>query len=308
MQVHHSLDNFPLLKNAIVTSGTFDGVHVGHQKILQTLTQLAHERKGETVIITFFPHPRMVLFNNSHELKLLNTIDEKIHFLEKLGIDHLLIIPFTREFSEIDSATFIQDILVNKIRAKTLVIGYDHRFGKNREGSFEYLKASEAKYGFEVIEIPKQDLENVAISSTAIRNSLNSGNIKQANALLGNTYTLTGKVVKGRQLGRTLGYPTANIYVAENYKLIPTDGVYAVWVIHQSKQYKAVLNIGHRPTVDGTNRSVEVYIFDFSADVYGESLTVLFVQKIRDEQKFENIAALKAQIATDAATALGMLT
>ncbi len=300
MQIHYDLDNFPKIKFPIVTSGTFDGVHLGHRKILKRLKEIAVEKGGETVLITFFPHPRMVLFNDSQNLKLLSTISEKIDKLTKFGIDHLVIIPFTREFSEINSEDFIRKILVEKIGAKLLVIGYDHRFGKNREGSFEYLKENSTKFGFEVIEIPRHDIENIGISSTLIRNSLLAGDIVQANSLLGIEYSLSGKVVKGKQLGRTLGYPTANIYVVEDYKLVPADGVYAVLINHDNIIYQGVLNIGKRPTIEGKDRTIEVHIFDFDKEIYGENISISFVEKIRDEIKFNSLDDLKTQIGIDA--------
>ncbi len=307
MQVYHDLKEFQKLENAIVSSGTFDGVHLGHQKILSKLIEIAKNRGGESVLITFFPHPRMVLFNDSQNLKLLNTISEKIARLEQFGVDHLIIIPFTREFSEINSQDFIQNILVDQIGAKTLVIGYDHRFGKNREGSFDYLLENSSKFGFEVVEIPRQDVENVGISSTHIRNAIIEGNVKLAASLLGSEYSITGKVVKGKQLGRTMGYPTANIYVAEDYKLIPADGVYAVKVKTKTENLLGVLNIGKRPTIEGKDRTIEVYIFDFDKEIYGETISIYFVEKIRDEQKFESLDALKKQIGEDVETAYRFL-
>ena len=307
MQIHYDLNSFEKLNFAVVTSGTFDGVHLGHQKILGKLKEIATQKKGETVLITYFPHPRMVLFNDSQNLKLLNTITEKIDLLAQFGLDHLVIIPFTREFSEINSKTYIQSILVNQIGAKVLVIGYDHRFGKNREGSFNYLSENAQQFGFEVIEIPRHDIENIGISSTQIRNSLLAGDVKQASNLLGSQYSLTGKVVKGKQLGRTLGYPTANIYVVENYKLIPADGVYAVQIIYNSKQYNGVLNIGKRLTIEGKDRTIEVNIFDFDKEIYGENLTIHVIEKIRDEKKFESLENLKIQIKKDAELAKSIL-
>jgi riboflavin kinase / FMN adenylyltransferase len=299
MQVHYNLENFTKIPFAVVTSGTFDGVHLGHQKILSRLKDIANTRGGESVIITFFPHPRMVLFNDSQNLKLLNTISEKIQLLEQFGIDHLVIIPFTREFSEIDSNSFIQNILIDKIGAKVLVIGYDHRFGKNREGSFTYLQENASKYGFEVIEIPRHDIENLGISSSKIRQAIQEGNVEQATILLGGYYSLEGKVMKGKQLGRTIGFPTANIYVVEDYKLIPADGVYAVFITYNSQILKGVLNIGKRPTIEGKDRTIEVHIFDFDKEIYGENLSIQFVKKIRDEQKFDSLDSLKAQIIRD---------
>lgn len=307
MKIHYDLDTFEKLDFAVVTSGTFDGVHLGHQKILDCLKETSQKNGGQSVIITFFPHPRMVLFNDSQNLKLLNTISEKIQLLEHFGVDHLVIIPFTREFSEINSQSFIQNILIEKIGAKVLVIGYDHRFGKNREGSFEYLKENADKFGFEVVEIPRHDVESIGISSTIIRNSILAGDVQQASQLLGSNYTLTGKVVKGKQLGRTLGYPTANIYVVEDYKLIPADGVYAVYVTYSDQIFKGVLNIGKRPTIEGKDRTIEANIFDFDKEIYGENLSISFEKKIRDEKKFDSLDALKAQITIDANLAMHIL-
>lgn len=307
MQVHYNLENFAKIPFAVVTSGTFDGVHLGHQKILNRLKDIANAKGGESVIITFFPHPRMVLFNDSQNLKLLNTISEKIQLLEQFGIDHLVIIPFTREFSEIDSSSFIQNILIDKIGAKVLVIGYDHRFGKNREGSFSYLQENAPKYGFEVVEIPRHDIENMGISSSKIRQAIQEGNVEQASLLLGGYYFLGGKVVKGKQLGRTIGFPTANIYVVEDYKLIPADGVYAVFITYNNQTLKGVLNIGKRPTIEGKDRTIEVHIFDFDKEIYGENLSIQFVKKIRNEQKFDNLESLKTQISLDVVTAKNIL-
>ncbi len=299
MKIYYDLGEFKKLDFAVVTSGTFDGVHLGHQKILKCLTETAKEKNGESVIITFFPHPRMVLFNDSQNLKLLSTLSEKIQLLEQYGVDNLVIIPFTREFSEIDSNTFIQKILIETIGAKALVIGYDHRFGKNREGGFEYLQNNANKLGFEVLEIPRHDIESIGISSSIIRKSLSEGEVEQATQLLGYNYSLTGKVVKGKQLGRTIGFPTANIFVMEDYKLIPADGVYAVFVNYNSKIFKGVLNIGKRPTIEGKDRTVEVNIFEFDKEIYGENISISFIKKIRQEQKFDSLELLKAQIQLD---------
>lgn len=307
MEVYQGLENFKKLPNAIVTSGTFDGVHLGHQKILQILQQTAQEREGESVIITFFPHPRMVLYNDSQQLKLINTLDEKINLLEQYGVNHLIIIPFTREFSELSSHQFIQQILVDSIGAKTLIMGYDHRFGRNREGSFEYLQSNSAIFGFDIVEIPRVDIENNTTSSTAIRTALQKGEVSLAQKLLGRPYSISGKVVKGRQLGRTIGFPTANIYVQEHYKLIPADGVYAVYVLHNHKRYGGVINIGFRPTVEGKERSLEVHIFDFDRDIYGETLQIELIEHLRPEMKFDNLEALKAQISADAEKAKAVI-
>ncbi len=299
MKVYRSLEEFTRLDNAIVTTGTFDGVHYGHQKIISRLEELAKQYAGESVIITFFPHPRLVLFPEDNDLKLINTLDEKIELLEKSGIDHLLIIPFTKEFSRLSSLEFIQQILVDKIGTKKLVIGYDHHFGKNREGSFEHLKHYSTEYGFEVEEIPEQDINDVAVSSTKIRNAILDGNVTVANKYLGYTFSLRGIVKKGDQIGRTLGFPTANISLAESYKIIPTDGIYAVNVFIKDRKLQGMLYIGDRPTVQGKSKVIEVNIFDFSEDVYDQLIKVEFLQYIRGDKYFNSLEELKDALAKD---------
>ncbi len=307
MNVYYGIQDFKKLENAVVTSGTFDGVHLGHQKILNRLNEVAKLLHGESVVITFYPHPRSVISPDNQIVKLLSTLDEKIELLEKSGVNHLLIIPFTREFSELSSEEFIQKILIQAIGTKTLVIGYDHRFGKNREGGFDYLKLNKEKYGFEIEEISRQDIENVGVSSSKIRRALLSGDVPSADHFLGRNYSLSGVIVKGKQLGRTIGFPTANIQVREIAKLIPSDGVYAVKVYYKNESFGGMLNIGNRPTVDGTFQTVEVNIFEFDQEIYGENLTVEFLQKIRNEQKFNGLEELKAQIAKDKITCKGIL-
>ncbi|MBJ7427759.1 MAG: bifunctional riboflavin kinase/FAD synthetase [Bacteroidia bacterium] len=307
MQVHFDINTLPEIKNAIVSQGTFDGVHLAHKKIIERLKQIASIKDGETVLITFEPHPRMVLFPDDHGLQLLSTLNEKIHLLEKAGIDHLIILPFTKEFSRQTSEQFIRTILVNKIKTNTLVIGYDHRFGKNREGSFEHLKESSSLYGFEVEEIPEQDIDDIAVSSTKIRSALLNNDIQTAQKYLGNSYSLEGKVVKGKQLGRTIGYPTANIQVENTFKLIPQDGVYAVWVWYNKARFGGMLNIGNNPTIADKGRSIEVNIFDFEKEIYTEMLKIEFVNKLRNEEKFNGLDALKAQLHLDKQNALAIL-
>ena len=302
MNVYYGIQEFKKLENAVVTSGTFDGVHLGHQKILKRLNEVAELTNGESVVITFYPHPRSVISPDNQIVKLLSTLEEKIELLEKSGVDNLLIIPFTREFSELSSEEFIQKILIDTIGTKTLVIGYDHRFGKNREGGFDYLKLNKEKYGFQIEEISRQDIENVGVSSSKIRKALQEGDVPSADHFLGRNYSLSGVIVKGKQLGRTIGFPTANIQVREIAKLIPLDGVYAVKVYYKDEAFGGMLNIGNRPTVDGTFQTVEVNIFDFDQEIYGEKLTVEFLQKIRNEQKFNGLDELKAQIAKDKIT------
>lgn len=299
MKIYRGISEFIKLDNAIVTSGTFDGVHLGHQKILKRLNEVAQQSAGESVVITFYPHPRSVVSIDNQSVKLLTTLEEKAEFLQQNGVKHLLVIPFTREFSELSSEDFIQKILVDKIGTKKLVIGYDHRFGKNREGGFEYLKANSQKYGFEVEEIPRQDVEHIGVSSSKIRKALAEGDVVAAQHFLGRNYVLSGIVVKGKQLGRTIGFPTANVQTNDENKLIPHTGVYAVKVKYNSATYGGMLNIGFRPTVDGTHQTTEVNIFDFDNEIYGENLTIEFIEKIRNEQKFNGLEELKAQIAKD---------
>ncbi|SHG39015.1 riboflavin kinase / FMN adenylyltransferase [Chryseolinea serpens] len=307
MKIYHGIDDFVRLNYAVVTSGTFDGVHVGHQKILSRLRETAAKNGGETVVITFWPHPRLVLHPEDTSLKLLNTFEEKAALLKAQGIHHLVRIPFTKEFSQLSSEEFITQIIVNTIGTRKLVIGHDHHFGKNREGSFEQLLADGPKYGFAVEEIPRQDIDHVGVSSTKIRQALEEGDIDTATHFLGNFYSLTGRVVMGDKLGRLLGYPTANIEVDTAYKLVPADGIYAVTVDHANKRYKGMLYIGNRPTVNGVKRNIEVNIFDFAQDIYGESLTVNFHKLIRGDIKFSDLEALKAQLHLDKIAAMKIL-
>lgn len=299
MEVIRDIADFPKLSFPVVTSGTFDGVHVGHQKILQRVKERARQSNGQSVVITYWPHPRLVLFPEDNDLKLLSTIEERIEQLRSYGIDYLLIIPFTKEFSRLSSRTFISDVLVKTLHTKVLVIGYDHRFGKNREGSFEHLKARSAQYGFEVEEIPRQDVDDIGVSSTKIRKAIESGDIPTANRYLGHTYSLTSVVEEGNKLGRTIGYPTANLALPPSHKLIPANGVYAVWVKLDNERFPGMMNIGTRPTVDGTHLTLEVNILNFNRDIYGYTLTVEFVEQLRKEQKFADLEALKAQLAKD---------
>jgi riboflavin kinase / FMN adenylyltransferase len=307
MRIYHSIDDFTKLNYAVVTSGTFDGVHLGHQKIISRLKEVAEKSKGETVVITFWPHPRLILKPEDNTLKLLNTFEEKAELLKQQGIQHLLRIPFTKEFSQITSKEFITNILVNIIGTKKLVIGYDHRFGNNREGSFEQLKISGPAYGFDVEEIQRQDVDHVAVSSSKIRKAIEEADLETATHLLGRPYSISGQVVRGDKLGRVLGYPTANIDLDSRLKLIPADGIYAVTVQHEHSIFKGMLYIGNRPTVNGTKRAIEVNIFDFNKEIYGETLTVYFHQLIRSDSKFQDLEALKLQLHQDKVDALRLL-
>lgn len=307
MIIHHGTDTIPEIKHPVVTSGTFDGVHIGHRVILDRVKEIAHKNGGESVLITFWPHPRMILQPDTHGLRLLSTFEEKAELIRSIGIDHLIRISFTRDFSEMSSEDFIQNILKKKIGTERLVIGYDHRFGKNREGSFEHLSANADKYGFVVEEIPRQDIDSVGVSSTKIRNALLSGEVSTASSYLGRDYTITGIVARGDQIGRTIGFPTANIVVQEDYKLIPEDGIYAVRVGFRERRYQGMLYIGKRPTLDGINRVIEVNIFDFEGDLYGEYLTIHFAEWIRGDIRFDDLHGLKTQLTADKEAAIRLL-
>ncbi len=306
MKVYKGLDEFKKLDFAIVTSGTFDGVHFGHQKILQRLREITKKNGGESVLLTYWPHPRLVLFPDQ-ELHLLSSIEEKADLLSQHHVDHLVIIPFTREFANLSSEAFIKNIIVDKIGTKKLVIGYDHKFGKNRSGSFEELKKDGPIFGFEVEEIPKQMVENKAVSSTKIRKALFEGHVELVNEYLGRPYSLKGMVIEGDKIGRTLDFPTANIEVKFKHKLIPAEGIYAVKVLIGKTSYKGMLNIGFRPTLGGTQKRVEVNIFDFDQDIYGKEIAVEFFYGIRSEIKFKNLEALKSQLQNDKIKALQIL-
>ena len=307
MKIYQQLTDFHPPHFSVVTSGTFDGVHLGHQKILRRLQELATRKQGETVLLTYWPHPRLILQPEDKSLRLLTTLSEKVKLLEEMGVDHLIILPFTKELSQMSSDEFIRDILVDKIQTKTLVIGYDHKFGKNREGSFEYLQSHSSLFGFAIEEISRQDVDDLGVSSTKIRTALAQGDISTANKYLGRPYDLSGQVVKGQQIGRSLGFPTANIQIAEDYKLLPRDGAYAVHAEVNSIQYKAILNIGDRPTVDGEKKTIEAHLIDFEGDLYGQELRVYFQEFLREEKKFESLDALKNQLVVDRERAIFIL-
>jgi riboflavin kinase/FMN adenylyltransferase len=303
MKIYEGLNNFLPVQNAVVTLGTFDGVHLGHQKILARIREIADQTKGETVLVTFWPHPRLVLYPQEHNIKLLTSFEEKTALLRKFGIDHLITIPFTKEFSQLSSEEFIQKVLVEKIQTRVLVIGYDHRFGKDREGGFDHLMANKERYGFELEEIPREDIEHISISSTKIRNALAEGRVDIARTCLGRDFELNGVIIKGQQLGRSIGFPTANIKILHDYKLIPGDGAYAVTINLENKIYQGMLNIGNRPTVNGLEKTVEVNVFDFSGDLYDKRLTIGFKIFLRAEKKFNSLEELKAQLEKDRLTA-----
>lgn len=299
MKIYEGLKNLPKIPYPVVTSGTFDGVHLGHQRILERIKETANENGGETVLLTFWPHPRLVLYPDEHKLRLLSTFEEKAKLLREFGVDHLISIPFTKEFSQLSSKQFIESVLVNSIHTKKLVIGYDHRFGKNREGSFDYLQKNSESYGFELEEISREDIEDIGISSTKIRMALETGDVGTASKYLGRDYELNGLVIKGEQIGRSIGFPTANIHVPNDYKLIPKDGVYAITVSVDNENFKAMLNIGNRPTVNGTKKTVEAHLFDFEGNLYDKQVTIRLSHFLRNEIKFDSLDALKIQLLLD---------
>ena len=300
MKIFHDLTAINDIPNPVLTIGTFDGVHVGHQKILQQVKMEAEKIGGESVLFTFYPHPRMVLYPESHGLKLLQTQEEKMAKLARVGLENCIVYPFTFDFSRLSAIEFVRDILVNKLQIKKLVIGYDHQFGKNREGNIEFLKEICDVYGFEVIEIPAQDIDAVNVSSTKIRNAILDGDITKANEYLGEKFELTGTIVHGQAIGKTIGFPTANIQVNSALKLIPGNGVYAVDVRVKDSHYFGMLNIGNRPTInENADRTIEVHILDFSGEIYAEEITVRFIDKLRDEKQFIDLQELQNQLKED---------
>ncbi|RMB63373.1 bifunctional riboflavin kinase/FAD synthetase [Dokdonia sinensis] len=291
MIIHKGAQHFNTEKGTVVTIGTFDGVHIGHQKIIKKLVENAQANDWESAVLTFFPHPRMVLQKDS-EIKLINTIDERAKLLDVLGLHHLIIHPFTMEFSRMSAEAFVENILVKALNAKKVIIGYDHRFGRNRNANIEDLKGFGEQFGFEVEEISKQELEDVAVSSTKIRKALEAGDIAQANQYLGAPIMLSGTVVKGKSIGKTIGYPTANLAIAESYKLIPAQGVYIVQSFIEGINIYGMMNIGTNPTVGGHDQTVETYFFDFDADLYGRDIEIQVLKRIREEKHFNSVEEL----------------
>jgi riboflavin kinase/FMN adenylyltransferase len=306
LKLFHSIQAYPTAQPTIVTIGTFDGVHLGHKKIIDLIIASAKELNCESLVLTFFPHPRAVL-QEGIEMKQLTTLDEKIALLENLGIDHLVIHAFDKEFSRLTAEEFVKKVLVDTFNVKKIIIGHDHRFGRNRTATIDDLIAYGANYGFEVAQISAEEINEVTISSTKIRTALEEGNICLANEYLGYEYSLSGTVSKGKQLGRTIGYPTANIEIQESYKLIPQNGVYIAKCAVNGKTVFGMMNIGTRPTVAGTSQTIEIHLFDFNQDLYGQLLTVSLLQRMRAEQKFESLEALKNQLAQDKKTALAYI-
>lgn len=320
MNIYHQLSDFKKLDHAVVTIGTFDGVHYGHQKIIKRLCELAKSSGGESVILTFFPHPRMIIDPENQDLKMINTIKEKAQILENLGVDHLIITPFTRDFSNLTADEYIKNILVDTIGTKQLIVGYDHRFGKDRKGGMDDLLANAAQYDYTVEQIPEQDINDVAVSSTKIRKALLEGDVALAATYLGYYFSINGPVIKGDKIGRTIGFPTANIFVEETYKLIPSDGIYAVTVEMGSEAegrrqkaedlfpqpfnpppltFKGMAYIGQRPTINGMTRNIEVNIFDFNREIYGQTITMNFLKFLRHDVKFTGLEALTTQLHQD---------
>ncbi len=315
MKIYRNLDEFETLDYAIVTIGTFDGVHVGHQKILNKLTELAKNNTGETVLLTFFPHPRLIINPDDDSLRLINDIEEKVERLALAGIDHLIITPFTRDFSNQNPEEYISDVLVNKIGCKKIVIGYDHHFGKDRKGTIKDLIHYSDIFDYSVDQIPEQDIEDVAVSSTRVRESLIKGDIETANKYLGYPFELTGTVIRGDQIGREIGFPTANLHIHESHKLIPAYGIYAVDVEiyprtteivtgdyfqpEPERRAKGMCYIGTRPTVDGMSRKIEVNLLDFNDDLYSKTIRVKFLEFIRHDQWFESLELMQEQIKKD---------
>ena len=303
MEVYQSIQDIKTIKNPVLTLGMYDGVHIGHQTIINQLNQIAEQVDGESVLLTFDPHPRMVLQPNC-DLKFIYTLEEKEKALEKLGLDHLIIHPFTREFSQLTSVEFVSDLLVNQINIHTLVIGYDHHFGKNREGNYEQLEILSKEYGFQLVQIEAVDCDDIAVSSTKVRKALTEGNIDYVNKALGCNYPLNGVVVHGDKIGRTLGFPTANLRV-NNLKIVPAHGVYSVNVFVEDKKYLGLLSIGVRATVTNSQElRIEVNILDFNEDIYGKTIRLEFLDKIRDEKKFNSLDELIEAMHQDKAHAL----
>lgn len=306
MQVHRTIVGLPSFKNAVITIGTFDGVHTGHQKITTALKQEAQRIDGETVIVTFHPHPRKIVQPDA-SLHLINTLDERMELLEQAGIDHVVVVPFTKEFSEQTAEEYIEDFLLKTFSPKAIIIGYDHRFGKGRKGDYQLLEQFAGIKNFGLVEIPRHVLEEVTISSTKIRNAILSGGVEMANHLLGYPFFFEGKVVKGDKLGRELGYPTANLEYTDGEKIHLGHGVYAVEVIVNKTVRKGMLSIGNRPTLENSDEKIEVNIFDFDEQIYGQTLRVIVKRFLRHQEKYNSLEELKTQLAKDKEQSLNVL-
>ena len=312
MRVHYHIDELPFFRRAVITIGTFDGVHTGHQQLLQQLKDEAARIDGETVIITFHPHPRKIVSGHSNEIRLINTLEEKIGLLAQAEMDHLVVVPFTEAFSQLTASQYIEDFLVNRFHPHTIIIGYDHQFGKGRLGDYRLLESYCAPLGYVLKEIPVHISDTISVSSTRIRQALMEADLATANQLLGYAFFFTGTVITGNRLGRTIGYPTANLEIGDPEKIVPGDGVYAVEAELDHSQltthrFRGMMNIGLRPTVDGKKRTIEVNLFDFDEDIYGQRLRVHLIKHLRGEQKFNGLDALKEQLARDREQALEAL-
>lgn len=308
MIIHRNIDTFTG-KNTVITIGTFDGVHLGHRKVIDTLNEIAQKNSGESLIFTFYPHPRLIFSPNDQSLRLITTLEEKVRKLEEAGVDHLVVYPFTKEFAALGYQEFIETILIGKLKMKTLIVGHDHRLGRNREGTFEKISDLTKRLPFQVAQIETFLVDGVDISSSKIRFALQTGDIPLVNNFLGYTFSLQGKVVEGNMVGRKIGFPTANIEASDPYKIIPEEGVYAVYVELDGILHKAMLNIGYRPTISSNadHRTIEAHIFDFNADIYQKEVNVYFIERIRSEHRFNSLEELKLQLSSDKETVLHIL-
>jgi riboflavin kinase / FMN adenylyltransferase len=300
VRIYHSIEDFPSDVNTIVTIGTFDGVHKGHQIIINRINEIAKKKAMESVVLTFDPHPRHVIYPDDQELRLIHTLEEKIEALRKTGVQNLVLHKFTKEFSRTESVNFIRDFLVTKLNMKYMVVGFDHHFGKNRQGTFDNLIELSDAYGFKIEKIKPQNIGEVTISSTKIRNAILEGDCKKANTYLSANFSITGKVVQGNKIGSSIGYPTANIEIENQWKILPKNGVYAVKILLKNQQYFGMLNLGNRPSISDDSFAIEVHLFDFNATIYNEELKIEFIQRIRDEQQFSDLEKLKSQLKIDA--------
>jgi riboflavin kinase/FMN adenylyltransferase len=300
--------DIPSHQPLVITQGTFDGVHLGHQKVLRQVVALAKSKNTQSLLITYHPHPRLVIDPSNNDLRMLSSIEEKAQAVYDLGVDYVLVLPFTQEFAQLSPRDFVESILVNQLQVDTIVIGYDHRFGKNREGDFHSLVALSKEFHFHVEEIPASEIDEIAISSTRIRKALNNKQLKEANTLLGRPYILSGIVTEGQKIGRTIGFPTANLQVEDPYKLIPPNGVFAGYCILENERINMVCNIGYRPTVNGHDLRIEAHLLNFDKNIYGQQISLFLVQYLRNEQKFDSLESLKAQILIDVQQAQSMVT
>ncbi|NOR27487.1 MAG: bifunctional riboflavin kinase/FAD synthetase [Lutibacter sp.] len=306
MKIFNDFSTYKSNKKTFVTLGTFDGVHVGHQKVIKNLVESAKLNNATSVLLTFFPHPKMVLQNNT-TIKLINTIDERTKLLEKIGLENLVIQQFTEEFSNKTALDFVKTVLINKLNILTLIIGYDHHFGKNRKGNFKQLETYGSELNFSVQEISQQDIDNSAVSSTKIRKAIESGEIEKANTYLGYSYMLTGNVVKGRNLGEKIGFPTANLHIKETYKLLPKTGAYVVSSEIENTTVFGMMNIGFRPTVSGKHQTIEIHFFNFNKNLYNKTIQINVLSFLREEQKFNSVEKLKKQLHKDKENSLNII-